>query len=175
MTKQTPHLKIVLTKLKTLIYTIVAPIWSAITFVNNTRTISIWPAPQTTNASFLQPYFFRIKSTFIRNSTKPKLNTIVASFLFRTNLRYFSNKVTKNLMSLWPASGLKSSEILNISKKIFKIKLFICNISNSSLGNLTQSISQWNKYYVDTFIRVSHLPLNYKLMKKARTWIVGTI
>lgn len=159
---------------KTLTCTMVAPIWSVITFVNSLKIISTWLVLWTSQLVFLQLHFFKMGSTSASNRTRPKLNAIVPSLPHRTNLKLFSGKGLKNLSSLWLTSGLRLSGIFNISKRKFKIEFYTCSISNQYLWNLTQNIFQQKKYFVDTTMRGSSLLLDYALMKKAKTWMIKT-
>lgn len=137
MAKQILHSRIKLSRLKILICIMVSLIQNATTFVDSERIILIRPIPQTSNTSFWQLHFFRIELTSADNSTKLKLNAIVPFLLLQTNSRLFFSKVLVNLPLLYLASRQKSSEIFNISRQKFKIKILTCNISNLFQQNLT--------------------------------------
>lgn len=132
MTKQIPPFRIKFLRPKTPACTMGACIRSVTIFVDSVKIISIRPEPQVIKTSPLQLYFFKIGSTSTGNSTKFRLKATIPFFLLKINSRLFSNQILENPSCLWLASRSTLSEILNINKRKYKIRLFNYNISNLS-------------------------------------------
>lgn len=125
MAKQTLLSKIKLLRPKTPICNMRVHIWSASTFVGNARIILTRSVPQSPSVYLLRLRSSTTKSIFTGSSIRLKLNIIVLSFLFKTSLRLFSNKVLENQPYLWPVCELGLNKIPNTNRKKKKIGLLI--------------------------------------------------
>ena len=102
-------------------------IWNITTFANNTRTILILLVPLHQIALYLPLFFFigRLVSTYISTNVKVRQDCYL-----KTILRLFFKRILVTPMLLSRQPRVKSNVTLSFSRKRYKTRFFILNISN---------------------------------------------